>query len=112
MRGKNRVTIGFIAMMVATGIVDASGSFASGAGHVTGAERIGHGGSTYQVLVGPVSACQMKADVIERIGVGGATYLSGQASECQIAGKERNSVNSIERVGAGGSTYSARQPKS
>jgi hypothetical protein len=43
MRGKNRVTIGFMAMMAVIGIGDVSGSFASDSAYVAVAERIGHG---------------------------------------------------------------------
>lgn len=43
MRGKNRVTIGFIAMMAVTGIVNVSCGFASDFGEVAATERIGHG---------------------------------------------------------------------
>lgn len=47
MRGKNGVTIGFIAMMAVTGIVNAPSSFALEVDQVAFTERIGHGRSIY-----------------------------------------------------------------
>lgn len=55
MRGKNGVTIGFIAMMAVTGIVNAPSSLALEIDQVAFTERIEHGGSTYQSRSGPGS---------------------------------------------------------
>jgi hypothetical protein len=112
MREKNRVTIGLIAMMAVTGIVNVSSGFASDVGEVAGTKRIGHGGSTYQLQSDRVGPCQMKADVVERIGAGGSRYSSSQNEGCQVAGDEQKKVNVIERIGAGGSTYSPSRPVS
>lgn len=112
MRGKNRFTIGFMAMMAVIGIGNVSGSFASDAAYVAVAERIGHGGSNYQSKSAPTSNCPVKADVVERIGGGGSTYSSSRTTDCQVAGDERSKVRVIERIGAGGSTYLTSQPVS
>ena len=109
MRGKNKVTIGFMTMMAVTGVVNVSSSFASDAAHVAVSERIGHGGSTYSSKSGSVGACRMKLEVVERIGAGGATYGSSQDGGCQAAGDDRRKVNGTERIGAGGSTYSSSE---
>lgn len=112
MRGKNKVTIGFMAMMAVTGIVNVSSSFASDAARVAVTERIGHGGSIYQSKLAQTSNCPAKADVVERIGGGGSTYSSSQTTDCQVAGDERSKVRVIERIGGGGSTYLTSQPMS
>lgn len=66
MRGKNKVAIGFMAMVAVTGMVNVSSSFASDIGQVTTTKRIGHGGSTYQSKSAQASKCPVKADVVER----------------------------------------------
>ncbi|MFO0701314.1 MAG: hypothetical protein U0236_19000 [Nitrospira sp.] len=112
MRGKNKVAIGFMAMVAVTGMVNVSSSFASDIGQVTTTKRIGHGGSTYQSKSAQASKCPVKADVVERVGAGGSTYPSSQPVGCQVAGDERSKAKVIERIGAGGSTYLASQPMS
>lgn len=111
MREKNRVTIGFIAMMAVTGIVNVSSGFASDVSQVAVTKRIGHGGSTYQSMA-QSSNCPVKADVVERIGAGGSRYSSSQSGGCLVAGDEQRKAKIIERIGAGGSTYLASQPMS
>lgn len=110
MRGKHKVTIGFVAMMAVTGIVNGSSSFASELGQVAATERIGHGGSTYQSKSAQARHCTVTADVVERIGAGGSVYSSSQKGGCPVAGDEQNTVRMIERIGAGGSTYLAGHP--
>ena len=87
MSTKNVFMMGVLSMMVASGVVKASDSFASEAQGV---------------------------DVIERIGAGGSTYSSSRPMPAQpgdsVVGTERRKVDVIERIGAGGSTYSTRQP--
>lgn len=112
MRGKNRVTIGFIAMMAVTGIVNVSCGFASDFGEVAATERIGHGGSIYQSKSAQASNCPIKAGVVDRIGAGGSMYSLSRNEVCPVAGDERSNVRVIERIGAGGSTYLTSQPVS
>lgn len=112
MRGKNKIAIGLMAMVAATGIVHVSSSFASDTGHVVVEERIGHGGSIYQAKPDPAGACQMKVEVTERIGAGGPMYRSSPISGCQVAGDARSQGKVIQRIGAGGSTYSPSRPVS
>ena len=115
MRGKSTMTIGCMAIMAVTGVVNASGSFAAETNRVgVMDERIGHGGSTYSSSQ-PDGAgdCRLgagerrKVDVIERIGTGGSTYSFTQADGCQVVREERRKVDVIERIGTGGSTYSS-----
>lgn len=75
-------------------------------------ERIGHGRSIYQSKSGSVSACQVKLDVIDRIGAGGSMYSSSQSDGCSVAEDDGKIATVIERIGAGGSTYSSSQPLS
>ncbi|MBK9946592.1 MAG: hypothetical protein IPP12_05320 [Nitrospira sp.] len=112
MKRTNRVIIGLIATMAVTGIVNEGSSFASDASQVAATKRVGHGGSTYQLRSGPVSVCQARGDVIERIGAGGSTYSSSQSSDCPVAEDDGKTATVIERIGAGGSTYSSSQPLS
>lgn len=109
---KNKVTIGFMAMMAVTGFVNVSSTFASNAAHVEVAERIGHGGSTYRSKSDRADNCQVKVDMVERIGAGGATYSSSHIGDCQVVGDEPKNVHVIERIGAGGPTYSPSRPVS
>ncbi len=109
---KSMVTVGFLAMVAVTGVVNAPGSLAADTSRGEGMARIGHGGSTYQSKINEAGDCQMKADNIERIGHGGSTYASRQVDgtgACQIAEGGQREVDVIERIGAGGSTYSFRQ---
>lgn len=120
MSGKGFVTIGFLSMVVAIGVLQASESVAADENRVAGSERIGHGGSAYAVNqpdavrkgdCSMASEEQTKADIIERIGHGGSTYSSSQAKsaqagDCPMAGKR---IDVVERLGHGGSTYSSSQ---
>lgn len=83
MNAKTMLRMGFLSMMVATGIVNTSGSF-----------------------VLDVS----RADVIERIGQAGSIYPSNTAmlGDCFVPEKERLSMGSVKRIGHGGSTYYTR----
>ena len=124
MSAKKMLTMGFLSMMVASGVVKVPDSFASEAQRVDVIERIGAGGSTYSssqpMPVQPgdshvAGTERRKVDVIERIGAGGSTYSSSQPMPVQpgdshVAGTERRKVDVIERIGAGGSTYSSSQP--
>ena len=87
MSAKTMFTIGFLSMMVASGVVKVPDSFAAEA---------------------------QRLEVIERIGAGGSIYSSSQPMPVQsgdsVAGTERRKVDVIERIGAGGSTYFSRQP--
>jgi hypothetical protein len=80
--------MGFLSMMVASGVVKVPDSFASEAQRVDAIERIGAGGSTY-------SASQP---------------MPVQPGDSHVAGTERRKVDAIERIGAGGSSYSFSQP--
>ena len=87
MSAKKMFTMGFLSMMVASGVVKVPYSFASEA---------------------------QRVDVIERIGAGGSTYSSSRPMPAQpgdsVAGTERRKVDVSERIGAGGSTYSSSRP--
>jgi hypothetical protein len=88
MSAKKMFTVGFLSMMVASGVVKVPDSFASDA---------------------------QRVEVIERIGAGGSAYSSSrpmpvQLGDSHVAGTERGEVDVIERIGAGGSTYSSSQP--
>ncbi len=123
MSAKKMFTMGFLSMMVASGVVKVPDSFATEAQRVEVIERIGAGGSKYSssrpMPVQPGDSVagteQRKVEVIERIGAGGSTYSSNQPMLVQpgdsVAGTERRKVEVIERIGAGGSTYSSRQPR-
>ena len=124
MSTKKMFTMGFLSMMVASGVVKVSDSFAFEAQRADVIERIGAGGSTYSssqpmpVQSGDSHVTgteRRKLDVIERIGVGGSTYSSSlpmpvQPGDSHVAGTERRKVDVIERIGAGGSIYSSSQP--
>ena len=122
MSAKTMFTIGFLSMMVASGVVKVPDSFAAEAQRLEVIERIGAGGSIYSssqpmpVQSGDSVAGteRRKVDVIERIGAGGSTYSSSWPMPVQsgdsVAGTERRKVDVIERIGAGGSTYFSRQP--
>ena len=88
MSAKTMFTVGFLSMMVASGVVKVPDSFASEV---------------------------QRADVIERIGAGGSTYsysrpMPFQPGDSNVAGMERRKVDVVERIGAGGSIYSLSQP--
>lgn len=88
MNAKKMFTMGFLSMMVASGVVKVPDNFASEA---------------------------QRADAIERIGAGGSTYSSSQPMAVQpgdahVAGTKQRKVDVIERIGAGGSAYSSSQP--
>ncbi len=111
MSGKRIVMLGILATVAATGLVSASGSFASDASRGDGSERIGHGGSTYQSKSASTGDCQVKVEVIERVGQGGSIYRSqsGQVSDCQSASDAAKPVDVVERIGHGGTQYSSSQ---
>lgn len=112
MRVKRMVTVGFLAMVAVTGVVNVPRSVAADVSPGESMARIGHGGSTYQSKANETGDCQMKADNIERIGHGGSTYTSRKVDgigACRIAEEGGRKVDVIERIGAGGSTYSFSQ---
>ncbi|MDH5739413.1 MAG: hypothetical protein OEY77_03715 [Nitrospira sp.] len=123
MSTKKMFVMGFLSMMVASGVVQVSDSVASEAQRVDVIERIGAGGSTYSssrsMPVQPGDAHvagieRRRVDVIARIGAGGSTYSFSRPILVQpgdsVAGTEQRKVDVIERIGAGGSTYSFSQP--
>lgn len=111
MSGKSFMLMGILATVAATGLVSASGSFASDASRGNGSERIGHGGSSYQSESARTGDCQAKVEVIERIGQGGLIYRSqsGQLSDCPSADNTTKPVDVVERIGHGGVQYSSSQ---
>ena len=88
MSAKKMFVMGFLSMMVASGVVKVPDSFASEAQRVDAIERIGAGGSTYS----------------------SSRSMPSQPGDSNVAGTERRKVDVIERIGAGGSTYSSSQP--
>ncbi|NJL16919.1 MAG: hypothetical protein HC938_06670 [Nitrospira sp.] len=83
MRVKNIVTVGFLSMVVASGVANASDG---------------------------VATENQRVNVIERIGAGGSAYSSNQPDNvgmCPVTG-----MNVTERIGHGGSTYSFSRSKS
>lgn len=87
MRVQRILAVGFLSMMVASGVVNVPDSFASEA------QRMG---------------------VFERMGTGGSLYTQSrpvpvQSGETTVAGTERGKVDVIKRIGAGGSIYSSSQ---
>lgn len=114
---KSMWIIGFMSMVAATGVVNASSSFAADTNQKgVMEERIGIGGSTYS-FGQPDGAgdCRVareerrKVDVIKRIGTGGSTYSFNKTDGCQMAGEGRKKVDDIKRIGTGGSTYLSSQ---
>ncbi len=112
MRVKSIVTVGFLSMVVATGVASASEDVASEAHRVNVIERIGAGGSAYfsnqpdNAGMCPVTGM----NVTERIGHGGSTYSfsrskSVQAGDCHTMGEAEKRAHVVARIGAGGSTY-------
>lgn len=87
MSTKTMFTMGFVSMLVVSGVVTGPDTFAAEAQPMA---------------------------VIERIGAGGSTYSFSQPTPVQsgdsVAGTERRTVAVIERIGAGGSIYSFSQP--
>jgi hypothetical protein len=113
MRVKSMLAVGFLSMMVATGVVTTSNSVASDVQRVEVIERIGHGGSTYASSQsdGADTCHETGVSAIERMGHGGSTYSSSQSKsaqvgDCHVMGEEGRKVGATERIGAGGSTYS------
>lgn len=88
MRAKNILAVGFLSMMVASGVVKASDSFASEGQRMEGIERIGAGGSVYTP----------------------SRPLTSRASSASESETERGKVDVMTRIGAGGSTYSSSRP--
>lgn len=90
MRAQSILAVGFLSMMVASGVVTTTNSFAFD-GQLT--------------------------DVFERIGTGGSIYTHYpqsqptpvQLGEVTVAGTERGKVDVIKRIGTGGSIYSSSQ---
>ena len=109
MSGKGRVTIGFLSLVIATGVVPAIDSFASDTSRTDIGERIGHGGSTYQARSLQASDCRVVGE--ERIGHGGSLYRlqSGQAGECLLARASGKKEDVTKRIGHGGTIYSSSQ---
>jgi len=123
MKAKSMLTMGFLSMMVASGVMKVPDSFASEAQRANVIERIGAGGSTYSysqpmpVQPGDPKVAEMermKVDVIEdRVGAGGSTYsysrpMPVQPGDSTVAETEQREVDVIEdRIGAGGSIYSS-----
>jgi hypothetical protein len=88
MSAKTMFKMGFLSMMVASGVAQVPDSFASGV---------------------------QRADVFERIGAGGSIHsfkrpMPFHPGDSHVAGIERRKADVIERIGAGGSTYSFSQP--
>jgi len=113
MKVKSMLAVGFLSMIVATGVVTTSDSFASDVQRVDVMERMGHGGSTYSFSQpdGAGTCHGTGLSVVERIGHGGSTYSSSQSKsvqvgDCHVMGEEGRNVGVMERIGAGGSTYS------
>lgn len=116
MRVKSMLAIGFMSVVVATGVASASDDAVFDAQRVNVAERIGAGGAAYSLSQpdGAGSCSLTGANVTERIGHGGSTYSisqskSVQEGDCHAVGKEEERVERIERIGAGGSTYFSRR---
>ncbi len=87
MRAQIILAVRFLSMMVASGVVKDSDSFASEG---------------------------QRTDVFERIGAGGSIYpqrqsVSIQSGKATVAGTERGKVDVMKRIGAGGSIYSSSQ---
>jgi len=109
---KGILTIVFLSMVVATGIVNTFDSFASDTSRIDIGERIGHGGSTYQSKFIQASDCRVVRE--ERLGHGGSMYQlkSGQFGDCQIAREGGKKEEVAQRIGHGGSIYSSSQTMS
>jgi len=101
--------IGFLSIMAATGVMNASGSFAADTNPADPLDRIGHGGSTYQPESAQAGDCRV--DVVARIGHGGSTYSSSQSKsvDCALEGDAGKSGEAVARIGHGGSMYSSGQ---
>lgn len=112
MSGKAVLTIGFVLMVTATGVVHPFDSVASNTSRIEIVARIGHGGSTYQSKSNEASDCHVVGE--ERIGHGGATYRlqSGQAGQCLKAREGVRQEDVTQRIGHGGTTYSPNQTMS
>lgn len=110
MRVKNMVTVGFLSMVVATGVASASDGAASRAQGVNVMERMGAGGSAYSSSQPDgADACPVTGvRVTGRIGHGGSTYSVSPSESVPVGNchaMEGKRVDSSERIGAGGSTY-------
>lgn len=87
MRAQSILAVGFLSMMVASGVVKATDGFASEA---------------------------QRTDLFERIGAGGAMYAPSQSAPTQSGesvapGVKEGKVDVITRIGAGGSLYASSQ---
>lgn len=111
MRMKSLVTIGWLSMVVAAGVANASEHAATKVQGVHNSERIGAGGSDYSPSQsdGGGLCAVTGTKITERIGHGGSTYhtKSVQAGECNGNGRL---VDVIQRIGVGGSVYSSSHP--
>lgn len=81
------LAVGFLSMIVASGLVKAPDGF---------------------------GAKTQRMDLFERVGAGGSLYTQGQSVPVQsdkatVARTERGNVDVIKRIGTGGSTYSSSQ---
>ncbi len=99
-------------MVIATGLVHPFDSVASNTSRTEIAERIGHGGSTYQSRFLQASDCQVVGE--ERIGHGGTTYRlqSRQAGQCEKAREGGQKEEVTKWIGHGGTIYSPSQTMS
>ncbi len=116
MRVKSMVIVGFLSMVVTSGVASASDGVASKAQRVNVTERIGAGGSVYSSnQPDNVGMCPVTGmNVTERIGHGGSTYSfsrskSAQAGDCPMMGEAEKRAHVVARIGAGGSTYFSSQ---
>jgi len=126
MSSRAMVAIGFVSMVIATGVVGVSWSVASDTNEVdvvksawASNERIGQGGSTYQSNAVRTGDCTSSgeaegtADVVKRIGHGGSHYQgkSAHTGPCNFAGEAGGQVDVVEHIGQGESQYSNGQMK-
>ncbi|MGE0471716.1 MAG: hypothetical protein AB7L09_25325 [Nitrospira sp.] len=114
MRVKSMMTVGFLSIVVATGVASAPDGAASETQRVNSIERMGAGGSAYSSNhADGVGTCPVTGvNAIERIGHGGSTYSfsrskSVHAGDCHTMRGEEKRANVVARIGAGGSTYSS-----
>lgn len=104
-RVKAMLVMGFLSMVAATGVINASGTFAGDPSQGSALKRIGQGGSTYEIKSVRAGDCQSEANVAERIGHGGSTYRSqsAKAGDCNMAGAAEKKMEVAKRIGQGGS---------
>lgn len=110
------LAIGFMSVVVATGVASASDGAAFDVERVNVTERIGAGGAVYfSSQPDGAGTCSVTGvNITERIGHGGSTYSfsrskSVQKGDCLTVKAEGKRVETIERIGAGGSTYFSRR---